>query len=68
MNDDPAMHTSYAVKMLDACEHLRTAFFAAVPEAYDDHRFPEMMGSPLSVIHYATLYFESVKPKPNDQL
>jgi hypothetical protein len=43
--------------LTDEIAKLRSAFLAAVPAAFDDHRFGEMMGSPWSVLQYVIEHF-----------
>lgn len=57
--------------LTDEIAKLRGAFLSAVPAARDDHRFGEMMGSPWSVLHFVTEYFNQqtgakTMPQPYD--
>lgn len=48
--------------LISEIARLRDAFLDAVPDAYHDDRFAQMMGSPLSVVYYVTKHFQEQEP------
>lgn len=46
--------------LVNEIAELRDAFFEAVPEAINDDRFAQMMGSPLSVLYFVTKYLRGI--------